>query len=137
MYPRSYEDRDAPSSVRMLVQEVLPRLLEGDHPALAALRQQLCEATVVSAELSGVGFFVHFAIPPSLPVAAPPRIVGGGAEIALSGVEHGAGCVLFVDGGRLSMFEGYTYAGEEWAEDAEVISIGRVTPLEPKQVPPK
>jgi hypothetical protein len=29
------------------------------------------------------------------------------------------------------MFEGYTYAGEEWAETATVVSIGPVTPMDP------
>jgi hypothetical protein len=130
-YPKIYEPEDAPLSVRMLLQGVLPRLLDGEHPALVLLRKQLVETTVSSVELSGVGFFAHLTVPSSLPVVDPPRIAGGDAEIALSGVENGAGCVLFVDGGRLSMFEGYTYAGEEWGETATVVSIGRVTPMDP------
>jgi hypothetical protein len=130
-YPKTYEPQDAPSSVRMLLKQVLPRLLDGEHPTLVLLRKQLVESTVSSVELSGVGFFAHLSVPRDLPIANPPRIVGGDAEIAISGVEHGAGCVLFVDGGRLSMFEGYTYAGEEWAEAAKVVSIGRLTPMDP------
>jgi hypothetical protein len=130
-YPKTYEPQYAPSSVRMLLQRVLPRLLDGEHPALVLLRKQLVESVVSSVELSGVGFFAHLTVPPYLPMAHPPRMVGGDAELALSGVEHGAGCVLFVDGGRLSMFEGYTYAGEEWAETTTVVSIGPVTPMDP------
>lgn len=115
----------------MLLEQVLPRLLDGEHPTLALLRAQLVGSTVSSVELSGVGFFAHLTVPPDLPIADPPRIVGGDAQIALSGVEHGAGCVLFVDDGRLSMFEGFTFGGEEWSEAAEVVSIGRVTPIDP------
>jgi hypothetical protein len=34
--------------------------------------------------------------------------------IATTGVENGAGCLLFVRDGVLSSLEGYTYVGEEW-----------------------
>lgn len=131
VYPKTYGAEEIPASVRMLLQEVLPRLLEGDDPALAILREQLRTVAVTGVDLSGVGFFAYLAVPPGLPNTDPPRIVGGNAEIVLAGVEHGAGCVVFVDDGRLAMFEGYTYGGEEWNEKTEVVSIGRVTPIAP------
>lgn len=130
-YPKTYSPEEAPRSVRVLLDEVLPRMLQGEHPALAVLREQLREVTVTEVELSGVGFFARLVVPPEMPTADPLRIVGGDAELVLSDVEHGAGCVLFVDGGRLSMFEGYTYGGEQWTEGTEVVSIGRVTPIAP------
>jgi len=37
--------------------------------------------------------------------------------IATTGVENGAGCLLFVRDGVLSSLEGYTYVGEEWARN--------------------
>lgn len=129
-YPKKYRLEHAPASVRVLVEQVLPRMLQGSGAALGLLREQLRQATVSSVELSGVGFFAHLAVPSGLSLADPRRIVGGNAEIALSGVEHGAGCLLFVDDGQLSVFEGYTCAGEEWTEDAKVTSIGRITPID-------
>ncbi len=133
-YPRTYESDHIPSSVRGLIRDVLPRLLEGEHPALVALREQCRRVTVRGVELSGVGFFAELLVPADAPLASPPRIVGGNAEITLSGVEHGAGCVLFVEHGRLSMLEGYTYGDEPWSEDAVVLSVGRVTPLQPARL---
>jgi hypothetical protein len=130
-YPKTYDPDHTPVSVRVLLEQVLPRLLEGGDRVLEVLREQLRHATVTSVELSGVGFFAHLAVPPTLPLADPRRIVGGDAEIALAGVAHGAGCVLFIDDGRLSMFEGYTYAGEEWPESAAVTAIGDVSPVTP------
>jgi hypothetical protein len=131
VYPKTYGPEEIPASVRVLLRDVLPRLLEGKDPALAVLREQLREVGVTGVDLSGVGFFARLVVPPGLPTADPARIVGGDAEIVLSGVQQGAGCVLFVDDGRLSMFEGYTYGGEEWSEGTEVVSIGRVTPMAP------
>jgi hypothetical protein len=90
-YPKTYGPEDAPASVRVLLHEVLPRLLNGNDPALTILRAQLREVTVIDVELSGVGFFAQLAVAPTLPTTDPPRIVGGDAEIVLSGVEHGAG----------------------------------------------
>lgn len=130
-YPKTYGPGDAPVSVRALLEQVLPRLLEGSDPVLGVLREQLRHATVTSVELTGGGFFAFLAVPPDLPTTDPLRIVGGDAVITLSGVEVGAGCILFVEEGRLSMFEGYTYACEEWAEGAEVLSIDHVRPLLP------
>lgn len=39
------------------------------------------------------------------------------------------GAYVFIDDGRLSMFEGYTHGREEWNEETKVVSIGRVIPL--------
>jgi hypothetical protein len=129
-YPRFYSAHGMPASVRAVVHEVLPRLLEGRHPALDALREQLRRATITSVELSGVGFFVHLLVPSDAPLADPPNVAGGDAELSISGATHGAGCALFVENGRLSMFEGFTYGDEEWNVQAELLSVGRVTPVD-------
>ena len=129
-YPKTYKSADELPSVLRIVREVLPRLLEGDDPILVGLREQLRHLIVGSVELTGVGFFAELRVSPDAPVVSPARLVGGDAEIQLVGLEHGAGCVLFVEDGRLSMLEGYTY-DEEWRPDASVLSIGRVFPLEP------
>jgi hypothetical protein len=68
-----------------------------------------------SIELSGVGFFANLEVPPDAPRATPPNITGGDARIDLSGVEHGAGCLLFVRNGHLNMLEAYTF-DEDWPE---------------------
>ena len=129
-YPRFFSVAEAPESVLALVGDLLPRLLEGEHPNLVVLREQLRRATVTRVELTGVGFFVGFSVPDGLRRTEPKRLVGGNAEISLSGVEHGAGCVLFVEDGRLSLFEGYTF-DEEWPADARVTAVEHVKALAP------
>ena len=86
----------------ILEKAVLTKLLDGDHPNLVLLREQVSRAAVSSVELSGVGFFVDFRVPDGMPLTDPLRLVGGGAEVSLSCAPHGAGCVLFVDEGRLA-----------------------------------
>ncbi len=130
-YPKTYSADNMPPSVRAVVQAVLPRLLDGRHPALAALREQLLRATIESVELTGAGFFADLIVPTDAPLADPPNLVGGDAELSISELPHGAGCVLFVENGRLSCLEGFTFGDEEWRERAELLSIGRVTPLDP------
>jgi len=40
----------------------------------------------------------------------------GNVQVSFPGLEHGAGFVLFINDGLISMLEGYTY-GEPWPED--------------------
>jgi hypothetical protein len=128
-YPKTYESVDALPSVAQILHEVLPRLLEGEDPVLLGLRAQQRQLTVGSVQLSGVGFFAELIVPPDIPAVSLARMVGGNADIQLTGVMHGAGCVLFVEEGRLALLEGYTNAGEEWHPDSRVLSIGQITPL--------
>src|SRR5262249_45426648 len=99
-----------------LERAVLDMLLAGETPALAILRQQLDQAAVQSREFSGVGFFTHFTIPPAVPrLPLSDRLIFGAVEAELNSLAHGAGFVLFVEDGKLSMLEGYTY-DEPWPE---------------------
>jgi hypothetical protein len=98
-----------------LEQDVLEMILKGDDPVLATLRIQLGVARRKPRELSGVGFFTHFEVPETAPhlSADLAKIKLGDVTAEIEGLLHGAGFVLFVDDGALSMLEGYTY-DEPW-----------------------
>ncbi|MEZ5989288.1 MAG: hypothetical protein R3F30_09235 [Planctomycetota bacterium] len=113
-----------------MIDRLLPQLVAGRDPVSEVLRDQLRNATIGGIELSGAGFFVDIDVPPDLPTVAPRNITGGSADIELAGVPHGAGCLLFVREGRLSMLECYTYVGE-WTEDTEVLSVKDIVPIRP------
>jgi hypothetical protein len=129
-FPKRFDWLDAPPEILKLVDQLMPLLLAGEHPTLEILRDQLRVSRVRSVELSGVGFFAEFEVPVDAVTVTPSRIVGGDAKIELVGVEHGAGCVLFVDSGRLAMLEGYSYGGEPWLETTAVIAVSDVFSLE-------
>jgi hypothetical protein len=93
---------------------VLTMLLDGSHPLLTRLRDQIPRLSVVSRELSGVGFFTHFAVLTPHD-AVPESLAFGDVEATIEGLRNGAGFVLFVTGGAISMLEGYTY-DEPWPE---------------------
>ena len=128
-YPKRYSVEQAPREVVSLINRLMPRLIAGDHPALVALREQLNHARISEVEMTGVGFYARFAVPPDAPLASPANLTGGGAKIELSGVKHGAGCVLFVRKGRLTTLEGYTY-DDPWREDAQVLSVVDIVPIQ-------
>jgi len=130
-YPKTYRSIADLPSVTAVVRDVLPRLIEGDDPILAGLRVQLSRMTVGSVEMTGTGFHAELLVASDVPVVQPPRLVGGDAEIELSGAKHGAGCLLFVEDGRLASLEGYIYGDEEWRPDSVVLSVGHVSALEP------
>jgi hypothetical protein len=99
-FPKKYSAAAAPREVLALIDRLVPSLIEGDHPALAALREQFRRLRVREVEMMGVGFYAEFDVPLDAPLAEPSNFAGGNATIALEGASHGAGCVLFVRDGR-------------------------------------
>ena len=110
-----------------LEKAVLEKLLERRGEPFDTLRRQVSCASVSKREFSGVGFFTEFALPASVQVArdvADMTIGDVGAEIP--GLEHGAGFVLFIRGGLVTMLEGYTY-DEKWPENTDEFKLVTTT----------
>ena len=107
-----------------LEQAVLDRIFEGKHPVLAALRKQMENSIVSSRELSGTGFFTHFKVEPRVsPIPSEIKnIQFGDVTAEITGLQHGAGFVLFVKNGYLDVLEGYTY-GEDWPKEIKNFTL--------------
>jgi hypothetical protein len=103
--------------IEQLEWQVLQLLLAGDDPVFVALRKQLELAKRRPREYSGVGFFSDFDVPRAAPrLPGNPSITFGDVIAEIDGLQHGAGFVLFVKNGALSMLEGYTY-DEPWPQE--------------------
>ncbi len=133
-WPKTYTATEAPKEVLDLAARVMPLLLASDHATCIQLRKQYARARIQQVELTGAGFFVTFEVPADVARTTPPNLQGGDVHIRVEGVEHGAGCVLFVRDGVLSMLEGYTY-GEEWPEHPLIVELREATPLAPPGEP--
>jgi len=94
--PKGYSSTAAPRSVIELTNRLVPLLIEGAHPALAALREQSAQARIGQVELTGSGFCVDVDVPQGVPLADPLDFAGGDAVITLVGEDIRAGCALFV-----------------------------------------
>ncbi len=95
-------------------QHLLQMLLDGDDPILATLRSQLALAKRKPREVSAVGFFTQFDVPQEAPrLQGNPSFRFGDITADIEGLERGAGFVLFIENGALTMLEGYTY-DEPW-----------------------
>jgi hypothetical protein len=127
-YPKRFAPDRAPSDVIALVHQLMPLLLEGDHPNLAILREQYRQASISSVELTGSGFYAKFAVPAGGPLTDPVGFSGGDAVLALDTAPTGGGCVLHVREGRLESLEGYTFDGE-WTEKTKVLRVEEVMPI--------
>ncbi len=107
-----------------LEEAVLRKLLEGNHPVLAALRQQLVGIAVIERKLTGVGFYTTFstdeaATAVTIPVGGSPF---GDVEATIAGMKHGAGFLLWLKDGWLHELEGYSY-DEPWPERVADFSL--------------
>jgi hypothetical protein len=93
----------------------------GEEPVLVILRRQLSQAIEVSRELTGHGFYLNFRLNPDVEQVDKMMNVKsdfcfGDVEATMSSLEHGAGFLLWVQGGKIASLEGYTYS-ENWPQN--------------------
>ena len=104
-----------------LERAVLEKLLDGDNAVLAMLREQAKQARLAKRENTGAGFYCDIEV-----ASDAPMVLGdfhlGDVQAMITGLEHGAGFVLFVRGGRINMLEGYTY-DEPWPDQVLDFSL--------------
>jgi hypothetical protein len=109
-----------------LEQAVLDKLLAGDHPTLGVLRRQSEHARLAKRENTGSGFYCDFAADKEVPSVQRDFQIGD-VHAELDGLTHGAGFVLFVRGGMLSMLEGFSY-DEPWPNEIRGFSLRYLDP---------
>lgn len=127
----SESDLQADEDSRMsLVCALMPMLLSGDDPRLDVLRQQWQTAGVGIRSTTNWGFFAHCDVSPSAQRISGPDFCGGDAVINVHGLSFHAGCILYVEGGALSVLEVYTF-DEPWEPPPRFLSISSVTPVIP------
>jgi hypothetical protein len=108
-----------------LEQAVIDILLDKLGEPFDTIRQQLSHATIAERRFTGAGFFTDFIIPAGAPARrdlADMTIGGVGAEFP--GMQHGAGFLLFIRAGVVSMLEGYTY-DEPWPASTDEFILHR------------
>jgi hypothetical protein len=107
------------SELTHLEHAVLHALLDGDHPALEALHDQLQGLSVVHRIATPTTFSTVLRPGPAAPRApvAASRVVLDDLHADIPGLPGGAAFALFVDDGWLSRLEGSTFGQEAWPED--------------------
>jgi hypothetical protein len=117
----------ASTDLEPLEAAVLDKLLAGNHPVLAALRGQLEGLRVKQREHTGAGFYTEFSVATTAAPAPAAQLRFGDVQAAIRGLEHGAGFLLYVDGGVLTMLEGYSFE-EPWPEEITAFSVDYLDP---------
>jgi hypothetical protein len=103
-----------------LEKEVLDLFLTGAHPGLQVLRTQFSRSQVSRRELTGVGFYTYFDVPPDVPrLDNRGSLWLSGVAADIDGLRNGAGFVLHVENGTLQFLEGFTY-DDPWPEPEKV-----------------
>lgn len=107
------------SELSHLEQAVLHALLDGAHPALEALRDQLHGLSVVHRIATPTSFSTVLR-PGRGALRAPiasPRVVLDDVHADVPGLPGGAAFALFVEDGWIVRLEGSTFADERWPDD--------------------
>jgi len=106
-----------------LEKTVLDAMLDMPGEPFDTVRKQLTHAAIAKREFSGVGFFTYFIVPPDAPVRRDlpnKEISHVGAQFP--SLQHGAGFVLFIRDGVISMLEGFTY-DEPWPTNTDNFKV--------------
>lgn len=93
-----------------LERAVLAVLLEGDTPEFEILRAQATAAVAAKRELTGAGFYTDLCFrghAPALP--GNPRFMIGGVGAEISGLQAGAGFLLWGTAGLIDCIEGFAH----------------------------
>jgi len=103
--------------------KVIEKLLEGDDERLSVLRSQLAGAGAASRENTGAGLYVILSTKLDARILRqkqPIRI--DDVEADVPGLTHGAGFVLYIEKGRLTLLECYAY-DEDWPDQVKQINL--------------
>jgi hypothetical protein len=99
--------------------DVMNKLLDGDHPVLALLRDQFVNSRFLRREVTDAGFFLTFNVKigvgniHGMISNVRARFCFGDVQARISGLDNGAGFLLWVADGYITQLEGYTF-GEKW-----------------------
>ena len=107
------------SALTHLEQSVLHALLDGAHPSLEALREQLPGLEVVRRIATPTSFSTLLRPgrgAPRAPIRTRHAVLDD-LSADIPGLPGGAAFALFVEDGRLVRLEGSTYGDEPWPED--------------------
>jgi hypothetical protein len=102
-----------------LERAVLHAMLQGVHPALEELRDQIHGLVVVRRNVTPTSFSTLLRPArgaPRAPVAAALAVLDD-LHADVPGLAGGAAFALFIEDGWLSRLEGATFAGEPWPDD--------------------
>jgi hypothetical protein len=103
-------------NIQRLESEAFCLLLDGDDPVLAVLRQQLAYVVSIRREYN-LGFCVYFTLSSDAPrLPGGPSFAISDVYAEIEGVDHGAGFVLFVADGHLSMLEANSFGDSDWPD---------------------
>ena len=104
--------------------EVMQRIIEESLPESAILEEQYRCAKIVSREFTGFGFFTKFEVAnKNLQIPARSNSHLGRVQAKIEGLEYGAGFVLFVKDGFISLLEGYCYGNEPWPDEITAYTL--------------
>lgn len=118
-------DQSQDSSAKFTPLEIstMEKLLIGDDDVLKTLASQWNSATLRTRELTGVGFYTHFELPPSAnPIRGMPTFCFGDVVAEIEGLKYGAGFLLWVKDGLLDFLEAYTFQ-EAWPSEIKEFSL--------------
>lgn len=108
---------------------VISTILAEEPEYVEALSQQLQSVVVEARENTGAGFFTTLSV--SNPAVALSGPLGLKVYARIGGLEYGMGFLIFLDDGRMSLLEGYSFGENTSGIDFENTTFSVTSDLGP------
>jgi hypothetical protein len=109
---------------------VLDLLLTGTHPVLRLLQTQYSVCTVADRKMTGFGFYTELSLPRDTQrIPNAPSFKLGDVVASMDGLRNGAGFLLYIEHGAITLLEGYSY-DEPWPDVIHGFTCSYVTGAE-------
>jgi hypothetical protein len=101
------------SALTPLEHDVIATLVGASHPVMDALREQFAACRAGAREVTTAGSYTGLVVPPEIRRAPVDRLMLGDVHADVAGLQHGAGFILWIEGGVMTRLECFTY-GDPW-----------------------
>ncbi len=96
-------------------------ILEKDAPEY---KQHLRHISVCKRESTGVGTYVYFEYLENTPIdTTDSKTIGQSMYIEIEGLDGGAGSILYIDKGHITMLETFSHCSETWPSNISRFEI--------------
>jgi len=93
------------NSLNPFEQQILEAFMKGKQPELAVLRQQITKLQVRNRTHTGIGCFVDFQLPATVPRVTPLEMAFGDVNVEVEGVTAPVSTLLYIIGGAIHFME--------------------------------
>ena len=106
---------------------ILDALVETNGSQEALLREQLSAVTDLGRDFTGVGYYLNFSVPSSVPKLSLGSYPVGDVRFELEGIKDGGCALLWIEDGCLACLEVSLHSDEKWPAEPRITQLEKLS----------